>query len=203
MDRVRNRFALAGVDASLAKHLDRLWKYGLAPIQDEALRDLVIRFLAEEAPDGFYYGAATRSGKHHPRWHNGTHGILQNTCECCALIPGLAWSFPSLVDRTAKKLRQEYVDAALAATIVSDAFKWNHESEWTDDAHLMLACGAWIRFTTGVGQPWPLVHEGVRWHHGIYSPGGEHQVMSDYRMLVHLADAFFAQKVLHDLYDPR
>ena len=190
-------------EARFLLHLDRLWRYGLRTIGDGALLEQTQRFLLEEAPAGFFLGPATRGGKHHPRWHNGPHGVLINTYECCAVLPGMAWNYPRLLEEGCKSVKEPYLDAALASTIVSDSFKWDAGGNWTDADHLLLACGAWDRFGARIGRPQLLVLEGVRWHHGAWSPGGAEHAFSDFELLVHHADAFFAQTVLNELYDPR
>ncbi len=208
MERIRKRLEVAGVWGPVAEwELRAFWKHGIEAIADPALRETVAGFLADVSPVQFFTYAAGTGGKYHPVWQNRPFGMLRNTTECCAMIPKMAQYFPGIVDRE-RKLIPEKVDAALAATIVSDTFKFDEKGEKTGAAHGEIAANRWREYTkergTISGAAAHQIEEAVLWHYGIYAPQWRPGVpLSPLIQLVHLVDAFFAQKTLELLYHPK
>jgi hypothetical protein len=201
LDRIGERNE--GSEAELAA----LWKYGIEKIAHPGLREVVARFLDERAPVKFFTESATRSGRHHPYWQNRPYGIVRNTVECCLLVPVMAQSFRGMMLEDMTGTIRDSVDVALAATILSDTFKVDANGNRRDD-HPKLAADDWSAFApTTALVPQELIDRvtlAVRHHHGIWDPELDPAAkLPDEVWLVHIIDAFFAQKELELLYLPQ
>jgi hypothetical protein len=206
MDKLRERIERAGAWNPIAElELKAFWKHCIEAIKGTALREAVVRFLAEAVPVHFFLEAA--GGKQHPAWQNGRFGMLRNTTECCILLPFMAQYEPGMLDAEKKPVPQ-LVDVALAATIVSDTFKFDADGRKTGPDHGRVAGKAWREFAEKLGTLPALVIEKVGtasdWHYGVYTPGYVPGLpLTPETWLVHRLDAFFAQRSLEQLYHPK
>ncbi len=208
MEKLRARMESAGVwNAEAAIRLEEFWKFGVEAIYDTGLKLGVACFLEEVAPAQFLYEGASGTGKHHPAWQNGRFGMLRNTVECCLLVPGMARYVEGMTDVEKNPIRGR-IDVALAATIVSDTFKVGANGERTGPEHGSIAAAHWKAYASR-RQLADLdviddVFTAVYWHYGVYTPAWRKGVtFTPETRLVHLVDAFMAQKALERLFHPK
>ncbi len=204
MKALQERLEKVGVwDTKLESELKALWKYGIERIGDQALREAVSSFLCI-VPIIFYTDHASRSGRMHPYWQNGRHGTLRSIVESCVLVPDLARYIPEMLDATLTP-DPRAVDVALAATIISDTWK----KEDVGDVHYgpdhgRVAAAAWRKFALAKKLDAALIEEvaeGSVWHYGVYTPGWTRDTkLPSVAWLVHLCDAFTAQRSLAVIY---
>lgn len=206
MDKLRERMEKAGAWNPIAEmELKAFWKYCVMNVVDEKLRQTLAHFLEEAVPIHFFLEAA--GGKHHPPWQNVRYGMLRNTTECCLLLPKMAQYLPGMLDSERKTIPL-LVDIAMAATVVSDTFKFDAAGAKTGPDHGRVAGKAWREFATASGIiAEPLIEKigtASDWHYGIFTPGYKPgQPLTPETWLVHLLDAIFAQKELAQLYHPK
>jgi hypothetical protein len=204
MEEIRKRIQATGAWSILTDlELKAFWKHGVEAIKDEGLRATVAGFL-ETVPPAFFTAPASKSGKHHPPWQNGAHGTLRSITECCVLIPPMSQYIPGMLG-AGKRPNSLAVDVALAATIVSDTYKLDHDGTDHGPAHGRIAAGVWKRYAAEQGWTYDFivdkVAEAVVWHYGIWTPEWRPGVpLSPEALLVHLVDAFTAQKALALIY---
>lgn len=207
MDKLKERLQNDGIwDDKLEAEIKALYKYGINCIRDGTLRDAVEGFLCT-VPAIFFTDHASRSGRFHPPWQNGRHGTLRSIIESCVLVPPMARYIPELVDEKFK-VDTHAIDVALAATIISDTYKKADKGDihYGPD-HGRVAAEAWRAFALSRGFDPAVVEEvvdGSIWHYGIYTPGFVHGTpLSPVSRLVHLCDAFTAQKELALIYQAK
>jgi hypothetical protein len=208
MEKLRARMEGAGVwNAEAALKLEEFWKFCVEAIADSALKLCLAGFLEEEAPAQFFCEGASATGRHHPSWQNQRFGMLRNTVECCLLVPAMAQYVEGMVDADRKPIPGK-VDIALAATVVSDTFKVGANGERTGPEHGSIAAAHWKAYASRrqlVGEDViDDVFSAVYWHYGIYTPAWRKGVVfTPETRLVHLVDAFMAQKSLERLFHPK
>ena len=200
-------------DSIVEYELKALWKYGVERISNKALRESIIHFLEHEAPDGFFLNPASVSGKHHPEWQNRRCGILRNTTECCVLADrfiGTKRELCSAMDGVLPEAR----DVVLAATILSDTFKYGAATVEPSCRgvksvleHGEIAADIWFKNAGMV--PSDMAREvfaATKWHLGRFTPGWTPEIGKKFSPcieVVHLLDAVFADKGLEVLYRPK
>lgn len=197
MEELKRRLEGKGAwDAQVEAEVRALWKYGLAPITDEKLRRTVERFLLI-VPVTFFTGYASRSGTHHTPWQNGRCGTLRSIVESCVILPDMARYDPALLDEN-KHPVVYFVDAALAATIISDVWKKEDEGDvHHGPQHGRVAAEHWRAFAAAEGLDRTLAEDiahACHWHFGIYAPDWTPEtVLSPVAQLVHRCDYVTAQ----------
>ncbi len=191
--------------------LKAFWKHAILPIQWTGVQHTVVGFLRDVAPVQFFTAPASPSGKHHPPWQNQPYGMLRNTTECCLLIPGMSQYVPAFVG-VDRKVDPKWIDLALAATIISDTFKFVADDKTIGAEHGSAAAANWLvyaRRRRWMNEPdIEKVFDAVFWHYGIWTPQWRKEddlarPLSPLAMLVHQVDAFFAQNALAKLYNPK
>lgn len=111
-------------------------------IDDEELRNLVIKFLDEVVPNTFWYKPASSSGKYHPKIELEKMGLLNHTKYVCAWAKELM-----LMEQTSKYVTAN-MDAIFATCILHDTFKYGYgdDSEQTVITHPQIAAIEWKSF---------------------------------------------------------
>lgn len=205
MRNLQNRLEQAGVwNEQMERELAALWKYGVAAIADQELRDAIAGFLST-VPVIFFTDHASRSGHMHPRWQLGRHGRIRSIIESCVLLPGLARHIPEILD-SARNPNQYAIDIALAATLISDTWvKEDVGDVHHGSAHGRVAADAWRSFTSCSGLPADVVDHvahGSIWHLGLYAPDWKPGIaLSPIARLVNLCDVITAQPALATIYE--
>ncbi len=200
-------------DSVVEYELRALWKYGVERISNQALKESIIHFLEHEAPDGFFLNPASVSGKYHPAWQNRRCGILRNTTECCMLVDRFIMLKKELCDEDDNPL-PEARDVVLAATILSDTFKYDAAtvepysgSRKANRGHGEVAADIWFKHAGMVPSDMAReVYAATKWHLGRWTPGWTPTIGKKFSPcieVVHIIDAVFTDKGLELLYYPK
>jgi len=217
LETIKNRLERMGLwDKIVKRELKSLWKYGVEKISDLGIKASVIDFLSEEAPLSFFLNPASPSGRHHPTWQNGKCGMLRNTTECCLLIEDQLKMYHDFCDAEDNVLSMPR-DIVLAATILSDTFKYDKEIV---NGHEVIGIGK-VNKNHGkvAAQIWrdkyraryPItirvtneIFQAVYWHLGRWTEGWTPQTkFSLLTQITQRMDVIFADKNLELLYRPR
>lgn len=195
------------------KELASFWKYCVEPVSDPKLKNVVVHFLEEVTPLGFFVNPASSSGKHHPSWQVAEAGILRNTTECCLALNQQLRIYPEFTDERYNVL-PEHRDIVLVATILSDTFKYGNKilasvgsESKLDHNHGQVAAYRWIAVAKKFKIPSETtvrIYTAIFWHLGRWTPGWTPGTKLDlYTEIVHRVDMLFADKNLEYLYTPK
>lgn len=88
-------------------------------IRDKKLRDLVIEYMENYAPDYFYTIPASSSGKYHPKYTLGEGGLVRHTKACVAIAEDLL---------ALEQYETFEHDEIISALLVHDTFKQGLDS---------------------------------------------------------------------------
>ena len=200
-------------DEAVETELRGLWRYGIERVANRDVRMALVQFLGEVAPLGFFVNPASSTGRHHPKWQCRRAGILRNTIECCLAVDRQLRIHPELTDDLANP-RPEDRDIVLAATILSDTFKYG-EREITevtseskvDPNHGRTAAERWrisaqsFDLATTIVDP---IFDAIFWHLGRFTPGWTlSTTMSLHSSITHRIDMFFADKNLELIFEAK
>jgi len=216
LEAIKNRLERMGLwDKIVEQELKSLWKYGVEKISNPGIKASIVDFLSEEAPLSFFLNPAFPSGKHHPAWQNGKCGILRNTTECCATVEDHLRMYHDFCDENDNVLSLPR-DIVLAATILSDTFKYGKEilngvekiSSKVNGNHGKIAAHIWrdkyrARYPI-TARAANEVFQAVYWHLGRWTEGWTPQTkFSLLTQITQRMDVIFADKNLELLYRPR
>ncbi len=201
-------------DQIVKQELGALWKYGVERITDTNIKEAVIDFLENVAPVGFFVNPASASHKYHPRWQCKKSGILRNTTECCLLVDRFLQNDAEFCNEKGEVL-SKFRDIVLAATILSDTFKYgyrridpeNPQSGLLNREHGKIAAGKW-RASKKALQVQPeireAIYEAIYWHVGRWTPGWTPGLpISKLTYITHTIDIVLTEKSLEIAFDAK
>ncbi|MDO8522931.1 MAG: hypothetical protein Q7S12_01425 [bacterium] len=217
MEKIKNKLEDAKLWDKIVEHeLHALWKYGVERISNSAIKNSVVDFLEEEAPLGFFVNTVSRTSKHHPKWQCQKAGILRNTTECCLAAKMQLQIYKEFCDENDQVL-PEPLDIVLAATILSDTFKYDNdiliskmsrEKARLNRDHGKIAANIWRdkyakRHKIGSAVE-KEIFNATYWHLGRWTNGWTTKtklpLLSE---IVHRLDMIFTDKSLELLYNPK
>ncbi len=212
MEKIKKRLRAGGFwDSIVEFELKALWKYGIEKISDLETRNSIVSFLEHEAPLGFFVNPASKSNKHHPVWQNEKAGILRNTTECCVLADAFIKPYPKFCNESGDVL-PEPRDIVLAATILSDTFKYGEEivAPFSGKTpvlknHGQVAANKWLAMPdVSEIKTSCEIYMATYWHLGIWTPGWTKETkFSDLTKITHTIDSVLADKSFELLYTPK
>lgn len=136
---------------------NELWR-----IQNENLRNAVIKYFEEIVPEYFWTIASSMSGKYHSSFDAGEGGLVRHTKMCVLVAEEL--------------LRLEEFEAAssdivYAAALMHDSFKHGSSGSHYRADHPRLAADAWWEFVDKekLNPQFKAISYAVAWHSGQWS----------------------------------
>lgn len=179
---------------------DALFAHSVDKIRDPKIAAAVNLLLTKVVDRQFWIAPSSTSGRHHPRWHNETGGLVRHVVEMLVIAPRVVDMFHDLDSPLD-------LDMVLAAAALHDSFKGGRPwANTTDHMHHALAADAWSQVSNVVGVPDPvreIVREAIFFHAGKFTPGGWPADARSHTRALHTLDMVFSAKELGVLFQPK
>lgn len=161
------------------------FKKAIDTIGDIGLRKLVLKFFEEEVLEDFNEWPASSTGKYHPYYSNGKHGLVRHT------LAAMEFATQNMMGGVpANRLSNARKDEIRAAILLHDAYKFGEPVDYrrkqasgkiyTERNHGIIAASRFYEFAKGSGLPASKYKKrieniccGIAKHMGIYEEVNE------------------------------